>query len=230
MAASTPLTLNQARLLMSEIRGTQTTRNRAIFALGCATGMRISELLCLQINDILNPNGGFKKSIKMTNKIYDRLKKITKVSKLEDSEKEGNIKKKSTKQHTGQIQVRPLCHKYLEELLEQLYSRGYQQPSDYLFTTSTGKIVTREHMYYVFRNAAERAGIFQTVGTHSMRKSYAQDMFYLIDKASKDNPNIKPMVMLKKALRHKRFDSTLSYLQFLDEDISQFTDQETFNI
>jgi len=224
MSACIPLTLDQAKLIMSNLKGRQSIRNKAIFSLGCATGMRISELLCLQIGDIIQPDGEFRKKIKLTDFMYKRLSSYyhTK-SVIQDNSK-------STKKHSGEIGVRSFCHKYISSLINQLYYNGYQQPNNFLFVTSTGKIVRRQSIYWAIRCSAEASGIFQTVGTHSMRKSFAMDLYFLIEKASKTNLKIKPMILMKSALRHAKYDSTLSYMKFIDTNIDPFFEEKSFEL
>ena len=225
MSACIPLTIDQAKLIMNNFTGAQAVRNRALFALGCATGMRITELLCLQLGDIVTPDGKFRSKIKMTDNMYKR------VQTLNAPKPTVSVKNKiKTKKHSGEIGVRPFCHKYLLDLLHELEGNGYQQPNDYLFITSTGKILKRWSMYWAIRHAAERCGIYQTVGTHSMRKTFAMDLFFLVEKASKDNPKIKPMISMMTALRHSKYDSTLAYMKFIDTNLDPFYEADSFDL
>ena len=60
MKGCRPLERNEVEMLRSCFKGRMAIRNKALFFLGINTGFRVSELLSIKIDDVLDDNGQFK--------------------------------------------------------------------------------------------------------------------------------------------------------------------------
>lgn len=133
----------------------QSLRNELLFILGINVGLRISDILKLTFDDVLN----FKT---MSAKEYVII-----------TEKKTS---KSKKFYIGTI-VSKLIEGYASTLKEVL-------PDMYVFCSkkADNKPITRQHAWYILNNAAEMIGIVERdhtgkiisgeIGTHTMRKTF----------------------------------------------------------
>lgn len=119
---------------------------KALFLLGINTGLRISDLLKLRVEDILEPN-------KKRRQVVERLE----------------VREKKT----GKYKNFPLNTRARTALQD--YLKTYQVKSGPLFPSRNlngKKPLTRTSVYIVLTSAAKMAGLHERVGTHTMRKTF----------------------------------------------------------
>lgn len=150
MIGCTPLSPNQFKIALGYFRGRHRWRNRALLVLGCRTGMRVSELLALQIGQIWDGS-------KTRYRVY-----------LDRRDTKG-------KTYGASIVLHPRAAAALDKLIR---SRGQISPGDWLFPsqrTST-RPMRRVTAWCVLHDAFVAAGVSGRSGTHCMRKTFAQNV------------------------------------------------------
>ncbi|MBU3174508.1 tyrosine-type recombinase/integrase [Clostridium estertheticum] len=146
--------LRTIRSMRSYLRD-QSLRNELLFILGINVGLRISDILKLTFDDVLNF-----KTISAKEYVIITEKKTSKTKKF----------------YIGTI-VSKLIEGYAATLVEVL-------PHMYVFCSkkSENKPISRQHAWYILNNAAEMIGIVERdhtgkiisgeIGTHTMRKTF----------------------------------------------------------
>ena len=156
MKGTRPLDNAEIRKISEAFGGIFAVRNRSLFMLGVSVGGRISELLALKVNDIWQ-NG---KPVK------DLLFDLNIV-------KGGEISRAVPVNIDGREAIENLIAWHIE-----LY--GDVNPIRPLFPSRKGrgsKAMTRIAAHNALRDAFESAGLNGKLGTHSLRKSYAQRLY-----------------------------------------------------
>ncbi|MBU3187497.1 tyrosine-type recombinase/integrase [Clostridium estertheticum] len=146
--------LKTIRIMRSYLRD-QSLRNELLFILGINVGLRISDILKLTFDDVLNfKTMSAKEYVIITEKKTSKTKKF----------------------YIGII-VSKLIEGYAATLEEVL-------PEMYVFCSkkSENKPISRQHAWYILNNAAEMIGIVERdhngkiisgeIGTHTMRKTF----------------------------------------------------------
>jgi integrase len=106
------------------------------------------------------------------------------------------IEKKTKKERTIKV-----SDTFIDEI-SQYATAFHLQPSDHLIPGRTrNKPLNRVQAWRVIKQAAAEVGL-DGIGTHSMRKTFATDLFALSGDAA----------VVQKALNHKYIETTLSYL------------------
>ncbi|KAB2328010.1 site-specific integrase [Cytobacillus depressus] len=127
---------------MKKILRASSLRNELLFVLGINTGLRISDLLSLLIDDVL-------KEKKVVDRLELREKKTGKPRYIALNKK-----------------IIRLIGKYIEK------ERTHASPSDPLFLSQKGGAISRQHAYEILNKAARAVGIKERIGTHSLRKTF----------------------------------------------------------
>ncbi len=119
-------------------------RDYALFVVGINVALRISDLLKLTWEDVLNANRKSFKTIKL---------------------KEGKTNK------GRDIKLNKNCQKVLRELLD--IQMAYNM-DDYIFRSREGvnKPLTRQQSLNILKDSAKAVGIKDNVGTHTLRKTW----------------------------------------------------------
>ncbi len=121
-------------------------RNRAILEVLYGCGLRVSELVSLKISD-LHPDRGFIRVIGKGDK--QRLVPI------------------------GSKAIRQL-RIYLDEIRPHIdVKKGHE---DFVFLNNRGRQLTREMIFTIVKNLAEKAGIRKKVSPHTLRHSFATEL------------------------------------------------------
>ena len=154
---------------VEKILAKQSKRDLLLFVVGTNCGLRISDILRLNVGDVKN-----KTHIQITEKKTGKFKKFPINSKL-----------------------KPM----LEEFIN---GRKNDEP---LFLSHWGHRLDRVAAYYIIRNACEKAGIQDKIGTHSMRKSFGYHHYQ----------QFKDVVILQKIFNHSSPQITLRYIG-IDQD------------
>jgi site-specific recombinase XerD len=162
---------------MKKILQFQSIRDFTLFTLGINSGLRISDLLNLKFGDVLK-NG------KLTNEIY-----IIEIK--TDKKKQFPMGKKT--------------RKALEDYIE---SVGEFELNDPLFFSKKfnkegkRKPISRQHAHYVISEAAKEVGIEESVGTHTLRKTFGYHAY----------KNGTDLSLLQDILNHSSAAITLRYI------------------
>ena len=189
MKGCRPLTDQEVEQTLQALSGPYASRDRALFLLGVRSGFRISELLSLRLLDVC-PRG----------KIVDR---VTVARRHMKKKVEGRT-----------ILLHPEAREALEVWLEKLRELGYMTSDVWVFQSRKGRnqAMSRVQAYRILQAAFERVGIEGTLGTHSMRKTFANRMYERLDH---------DLLKTQRALGHKNINSTVSYLSFRQEEIDE---------
>lgn len=156
MKGTRPLDNAEIRKVSDAFDGIFAVRNRSLFMLGVSVGGRISELLALKVNDVWQ-NG---KSVK--DLLFDR-----------NVVKGGEVSRAVPVNIDGRAAIENLIAWQTE-----LY--GNVKPTRPLFPSRNGQgsqTMTRKAAHDVLKSAFEGAGLNGKLGTHSLRKSYAQRLY-----------------------------------------------------
>lgn len=156
MKGTRPLDNAEIRKVSSAFDGTFTIRNRSLFMLGVSVGGRISELIALKVNDVWQ-NGK-----PVSDLLFDR-----------NIVKGGEVSRAVPVNTDGQQAIANIIAWHLE-----LY--GNVDPTRPLFPSRKGqglKAMSRIAAHDALKDAFETAGLNGKLGTHSLRKSYAQRLY-----------------------------------------------------
>lgn len=128
---------------MKKILKATSLRDWGLFTLGINSGLRISDLLLLQLHDVLDEKG------KVKDRIYIREKKTSKVKDF------------------------PIGEAPRKAIAEYLKSREPYTLDEPLFPSRKGKgAIQRWQAYQVINKAAREIGITDRIGTHTLRKTF----------------------------------------------------------
>ena len=156
MKGTRPLDNAEIRKVLDAFDGVFAVRNQSLFMLGVSVGGRISELLALKVNDVWQ-NGKPVKDL-----LFDR-----------SIVKGGEMSRAVPVNIDGREAIENLITWQTE-----LY--GNAKPTRPLFTSRNGQgsqRMTRKAAHDVLKSAFEGAGLNGKLGTHSLRKSYAQRLY-----------------------------------------------------
>lgn len=158
----------------------KTHRDKTMFILGMKSGFRISELLTIRVKDVIQ-----------NRQVVNRIRV-----------KRGNMKNGETRD----VALHPMAKEYILKLIQE----DKLEPEHYLFRSRKGdnKPITRVQAWTILKAAFNAAGMAGPTGTHSLRKSFAKDIF------ERSGHNL---VVTQKALGHSDMGTTVSYVP-VDED------------
>jgi len=189
MKGCRPLNSDEEKSVLSSFEGSYAPRDKAIFVLGTKSGLRISEILSLRIRDVIQVGS-------IVDRIYVERK---------------NIKKKL---EGRSVILHPDARKSLKQWLVELNQLGYKSDDAFVFQSRKGgnKPISRIQYYKILRNAFGKAGMAGKLGTHTMRKTFANKVYDNLDH---------DLVKTARALGHKNINSTVQYLSFRQEEIDE---------
>lgn len=189
MKGCRPLDEEEVQKTLQSFAGPYVARDRAMFLLGVFSGFRISEMLSLRLVDVA-PRGRLVERVRV----------------------ERQHMKKKTEGHT--VLLHPEAKAALGLWIEELRANGYMTSDTFVFQSRKGRngAFSREQAYRVLTAAFERAGISGSLGTHTMRKTFANRVH---DRLGRD------LLKTQRALGHKNINSTVSYLSFNEEEIDE---------
>ena len=187
MRGCRPLTDDEVERVLGHLSGRNAARSRAIFVLGVKTGYRISELLSLRVRDVLH-----RKEI---------------VSRIGVPRRRMKGRRQSRS-----VLLHPQARLALATWLEELCQRGPLGRDSYVFPSRKGsnRPLGRIQAWRILRRAFEDAGLTGSLGTHSLRKTFADRIY---ERLGND------LVLTQRALGHRDPASTVAYLSFREEEI-----------
>lgn len=156
MKGTRPLDNAEIRKVSAAFDGTFAIRNRSLFMIGVSVGGRISELIALKVNDV------WQNRKPVSDLLFDR-----------NIVKGGEVSRAVPVNTDGQQAIANLIAWHLE-----LY--GNTDPTRPLFPSRKGqglKAMSRIAAHDALKDAFEAAGLNGKLGTHSLRKSYAQRLY-----------------------------------------------------
>lgn len=202
MKGARPLTSEETVAIKTAFRGKMAKRNLALFLLGANTGFRVSEILSLRIGDLVGDDGKIKTriAVQRRNMKGKKASRSVKLNKL------------------GKLGISPW--------LADLARRGFIHRDDFIFQglRNGNKPISRRHAYRVLVGAYTKAGITGKLGTHAMRKTFANNVYNFFLGQVADGVPVDAFRATSKALGHSDIKSTDQYLSFLTEDIDEAID------
>lgn len=188
MTGCRPLTDAEFGRVVHAFAGPYASRNRAMFVLGCTSGFRVSELLSLRVKDV-----------KAGARLADRIKVPRR-----------NMK---AKRASRSAVLAPVARPFLQTWLDEMADDEPTAPSAFIFRSrkAANRPISRIQAHRILRDAYERALIYGpdgTLGTHSMRKTFAAKMW----------DHYHDIFAVQNALGHRSPASTVAYLSFNDAD------------
>lgn len=198
MKGCRPLTDDEVADVEQSFGGRYAVRDRALFQLGVLSGFRISELLSLRVGDVVQAG-----------RIVDQI-----------AVQRRNMKKKV---EGRTVILHPKAKAALASWLEELQADGYFLADDFIFRSRKGqnRPISRGQAFKILQDAFEANELTGRLGTHSMRKTFANRVYrHLCQRRATGEP-LDPFRLTSKALGHRNINSTDSYLSFLEDDIQQ---------
>lgn len=156
MKGTRPLDNAEIRKVSAAFAGTFAIRNRCLFMIGVSVGGRISELIALKVNDVWQNNKP------VSDLLFDR-----------NIVKGGEVSRAVPVNTDGRQAIEDLIAWHLEHY-------GNVDPTRPLFPSRKGqglKAMTRIAAHDALKDAFGAAGLNGKLGTHSLRKSYAQRLY-----------------------------------------------------
>lgn len=182
-----PVDRPEERAMLATFKGRWTERNRALVVLGINTGFRISELLSLNLGDVYK-NGQLVPAV--------------------------TVHKRNTKgkQQGRSMPLNKAAKSALLPWVKRMLADGYGPETPLFFVIRKGvKRLRRQHAWQIIHDACMKAGLLGKLGTHTLRKSFADRIYDLLGR---------DLVRLQKALGHKWVSSTAAYVSFKDEELT----------
>lgn len=161
-------------------------RNKMLFLIGVNVGLRASDLMQLRWSYFYKNDMTFKESYMLQPKKTKKTGKFVKIF-------FNQTVKKAIENYVNEYPVENL--------------------DDYLFKSRKGNNpITERGLWRIIVDVAADAGIDKNVGSHSLRKTWARNIY--------DNAEDKSgaLVMLQECLRHSDSLTTLRYISIMDEE------------
>ena len=198
MKGCRPLTEAEIKDVVRSFGGQYASRDKALFLLGVKSGFRVSELLSLRLGDVVQAG-----------RLVDRV-----------TVQRRNMKKKV---EGRTVLLHPDAKAALAIWTDQLKAAGYMTEDSFVFQSrkGTNRPISRCHAWRVLEAAYQVNEMTGKLGTHSMRKSFANGVYQRLLARRAAGEAIDPFRMTSKALGHKNINSTDAYLSFLEADIDQ---------
>lgn len=191
MRGCRPLTTPEVAASAATMTGSTGPRDRALLLVGINTGFRISELLALTIGDVVTPAG-------------DITTRVT-------------VARRQMKGRHGSrtVLLNSAAREALLPWLDVLARRGYIHATDPLWPSfRTGRPLGRVQAWRVLVQAFRAAGLDGQLGTHSLRKTFANNVYSeLLARVAMGEP-IDAFRTTSKLLDHAAITSTDKYLSF----------------
>lgn len=196
MRGCRPLTIAESKAVYAAYAGRYKLRNQALHMLCVTSGLRVSEALSLRVGDVVKKG-----------RVVRRVR----------------IARANTKRAVAgrTIDLAEPARLAIARQVRWLLENGYLGTQQWLFRSGVGdKPISRIEAWYVFNQAATKAGLDEdlgALGTHSWRKTYANQVNDFFLDALRQGAAINPMLETCRALGHRSIESTEKYLSFHSE-------------
>jgi integrase len=198
MKGSRPLNRDEISTLRSLFFGRMGVRNQALFFFGANTGFRISELLSLRLEDVLEKSGVIKDRVTVSKR---------------------NMKGKTK---SRSVILNEQAKKSLLPWLVKLRNDGIWFKDEPVFISIRhDRAISRVQAWRVLTTAYRAAGLTGKLGTHAMRKTFANNIYDHLLKRVADGEAIDAFRGTSKALGHADIKSTDKYLSFRTGEIDK---------
>ena len=190
MAGCRPLNDDEIALVVNSFEGPYAVRNKCLFLCGIRTGYRISELLAIRVRDV------------------EQHGKILKSLSVEARNMKGGKSGRTIVLHQ---EAKDAIAAHLADY-ERKWGRR-MDPDMFLFKSQIGKNrpLSRTQVAHFLHEIYDRHKMTGKLGTHSMRKSFAQKMWIFLGK---------DIVKVQSAMSHANLNSTVKYVcNFAREEI-----------
>jgi len=191
MSRCRPATAEEFQRVLRAFSGPLSARGRAMWVLGCTTGYRISELLSLNLGDVVDDAGHIRTEI--------------------------DVQRRSMKgaAHSRRAWLEPPVRSVVAEWVMWLNRQGQIHASVPLFCSRAGKRMSRFHAYRILKAAYRRAGLGgHGWATHTMRKTFARQVERNLLTRHRAGEPLNVLMGIQEALGHRQITSTTSYLAF----------------
>ncbi|MBI9078318.1 MAG: tyrosine-type recombinase/integrase [Pseudodesulfovibrio sp.] len=168
-------------------------RNRALFFMGVHSGPRVSEMLTLKVKDVV---------------LHGRVRKFVDVMQTKTGE-------------TRELELNRDEQFALLALIKAHHLAGRWSPDLYLFRSREGGNlpITRNRAWQIINGQARQLGYDGKIGTHTMRKTWANNMYDELSMRRTAGEHVDPLVELVKAGGWKTVEAASRYLFFKQEHI-----------
>lgn len=176
-------------------------RNVALFRLALQTGFRVAELLSLRLGDVVR-DGEISRFLTVARR---------------------NMKRKV---QSRTVPLRSSTREALGPYLTELAAQGYRM-TDPLFPSPRfrTRAMTPANVWRIIHDAAHAAHCFGRIGTHSLRKTYAESAYAFFRAGPPEWGD--PLMLTQRLLGHARVESTAHYLR-IDEKAQEHFYQFAF--
>ncbi len=189
MRGCRPLTDAEIERVLGAFAGATAARDRALFLLGPKAGFRVSEILSLRLGDVLQAS-----------RIAARV----------------TVARRHVKNRTAgrTVLLHPVAKAALAVWVFELRQRGGVAPDTWLFRSRKGPngAISRGLAWRILRRAFAAAGVAGNLGTHTMRKTFADRIYHHFGG---------DLVKTQCALGHRCIESTAAYISFRQEEIDE---------
>lgn len=168
---------------MKKVLKADNYRNYLLFVLGINTGLRISDLLTLKVQDVISNKGRVRDSITIRERKTGKERKF-------------------------------MINKASQKAIEGFPSEFRNTPPEtFLFASKKGDNapISRIQAWQVLNNAARTVGIKDSIGTHTLRKTFGYHAY-------QQGTDI---TLLQKVFNHSAPSITLRYIGITQDDIDQ---------
>lgn len=190
MAGRRPLTQEEVRACADAFEGRYHVRDKCLFTLGVLAGFRIHEMLSLRVKDVI-----IRQQIRHTVEVRRQHMK--------------------GKHEARRVYLAPAARR---AILAQVKSLTWASPETFLFKAQgdKNKSISYERARMVLMDAMARVGAIENVGTHTLRKTFADMMYDEFIAMRQRGEHIDPFMELSQALGHRDPKSTTHYITFRD--------------
>ena len=196
MKGTRPLNNEELTLICDSIDGKYAIRDRSLILIGISTGGRISELLSLTIGDVWQ-----------NNKPVDSLHYNRHVVKGKENARVVPVNSDGIRAISDLIN-------WHREIYGRLDAKRPLFPSRQRKGRSISA-VTRQRAHQIFKRVCQNAGLNGNLATHSLRKSYAQRLYAILQ----------DIFSVKEMLGHQNVTTTQAYLGVDIEKVKKASEQ-----
>lgn len=189
-ATCRPFEKHEVPKVLNQFTNRYKWRDKGLLALGICTGFRVGELVRLRVDDVYHRGN--------VHKTLDVPKRFMKGDQPRPSKK-----------------IFPDAVDYLEKWYTQLRDEFNGTLNSYVFLSERGGRLLEDSVWRIIKTAARESTINpKGIGTHSMRKTFANAVYdYWLEEA-RDGARVEPMRMVQLELGHSNIEDTYRYMKF----------------